>query len=145
MLDAARHARAHPPILVLTALGEEDDRVGGSRLGADDYVVKPFSVRELLARVEAVLRRSAERPDDVNALPLPDAVADLARREMRFEDGRRVELSECEASCCVTWRQHRPRRSREELLQRVWRLDPKRLATRTIDMPVARLAREVAR
>ena len=71
ILKAARAARATLPIIILTARGEEGDRVQGLRLGADDYVVKPFSVRELLARVEAVLRRSPERPNNVNKIALP--------------------------------------------------------------------------
>src|SRR6266536_995710 len=61
ILKAVRAARPTLPVIILTARGEEADRVQGLRLGADDYVVKPFSVRELLARVEAVLRRSPER------------------------------------------------------------------------------------
>ncbi|HTL16981.1 MAG TPA: response regulator, partial [Patescibacteria group bacterium] len=71
ILKAAREARPTLPIIILTARGEEADRVQGLRLGADDYVVKPFSVRELLARVEAVLRRSPERPSNVSKIKLP--------------------------------------------------------------------------
>src|SRR4029434_5290978 len=70
ILKAVRAARPTLPIIILTARGEEADRVQGLRLGADDYVVKPFSVRELLARVEAVLRRSPERPSKVNKIDL---------------------------------------------------------------------------
>src|ERR1700692_2833949 len=62
ILREVRAARPNLPVIVLTARGSEDDRVRGLRLGSDDYVVKPFSVRELLARIEAVLRRSPERP-----------------------------------------------------------------------------------
>jgi DNA-binding response OmpR family regulator len=94
ILEAVHAARPTLPVIVLTARGEESDRVKGLRLGADDYVVKPFSVRELLARVEAVLRRSPERPQPVEQIPLTDGVADLARCEIRFEDGRGAELSE---------------------------------------------------
>src|SRR5205823_2519248 len=65
ILKATREVRPTLPVIVLTARGEEADRVQGLRLGADDYVVKPFSVRELLARVEAVLRRSPERPTNI--------------------------------------------------------------------------------
>src|ERR1041385_229978 len=83
ILKAAREARPTLPVIVLTARGEEADRVQGLRLGADDYVVKPFSVRELLARVEAVLRRSPERPNSVSKIPLNGGVADLARWEVR--------------------------------------------------------------
>ena len=62
ILKEARARRGPLPVIILTARGEEEDRVRGLKLGADDYVVKPFSVKELLARVEAVLRRSPERP-----------------------------------------------------------------------------------
>jgi len=65
ILKEVRSARPALPVIILTARGDEEDRVRGLRLGADDYVVKPFSVKELLARVDAVLRRSPERPSDV--------------------------------------------------------------------------------
>src|SRR5438477_6778875 len=96
ILKATREARPTLPVIVLTARGEEADRVQGLRLGADDYVVKPFSVRELLARVEAVLRRSPERPTNISTIPLPEGIADLARREIRYSNGQRCELSERE-------------------------------------------------
>jgi len=140
ILKAVRVARATLPVIILTARGEEGDRVQGLRLGADDYVVKPFSVRELLARVEAVLRRSPERPNDVNKIELPHGVADLARSEVRFSNGKRAELSEREVEL-LRYLATNPGRaiSRDEILLRVWRLDPKRMATRTIDMHVANL------
>ena len=65
VLVELRATHASLPVIILTARGGEDDRVQGLRRGADDYVVKPFSARELLARVEAVLRRSPERPNPV--------------------------------------------------------------------------------
>ena len=70
----------------------------GLKGGADDYVVKPFSAKELLARVEAVLRRSPERPDDVNTLRADGVTIDLQRREVVLADGTRRELSERETS-----------------------------------------------
>jgi len=140
ILKAVREARPTLPVVILTARGEEDDRIKGLRLGADDYVVKPFSVRELLARVEAVLRRSPERPSPVERLPLSRGVADLARREVRFEDGERCEWSEREVELLRYLASHPGRAiSRDEILTRVWRLDPKHLETRTIDMHVAHL------
>lgn len=140
ILEAVHAARPTLPVIVLTARGEEADRVMGLRLGADDYVVKPFSVRELLARVEAVLRRSPERPQEIHRLPLPEGTADLARCEARFDDGGRVELSEREVEVLRYLAAHAGRAiSREELLQRVWRLDPRGLETRTIDMHIANL------
>lgn len=140
ILAAVREARPTLPVIILTARGEEADRVQGLRLGADDYVVKPFSVRELLARVEAVLRRSPERPARVRRVPLASGMVDLERREIRFEDGERVDLSEREAELLAYLAAHAGRAiSREELLRRVWRLEPDRLETRTIDMHVAHL------
>jgi DNA-binding response OmpR family regulator len=128
------------PVIVLTARGDESDRVQGLRLGADDYVVKPFSVKELLARVEAVLRRSAERPIDVMEVKIPHGVVDLARREVRLQNGRRTELSEREIELLRYLAANSGRAiSREELLTNVWRISPKGLSTRTIDMHIARL------
>lgn len=140
ILKAVREARPTLPVIILTARGEEADRVQGLRLGGDDYVVKPFSVRELLARVEAVLRRSPERPDTVQRIALADGVADLARCEVRFDDGTRHELSEREVALLGYLASHRGRAvSREEILTRVWRLDLRGRETRTIDVHIANL------
>jgi DNA-binding response OmpR family regulator len=140
ILQEVRRVRPTQPVIVLTAKGAEDDRVNGLRLGADDYVVKPFSVRELLARVEAVLRRSPERPSDVSLTVIPGGCADFARREVRFDDGARCELSEREAELLRYLTANAGRAiSRDELLANVWRISPRGLATRTIDMHVARL------
>ncbi len=140
ILKAVRTARPTLPVILLTARGEEADRVNGLRLGADDYVVKPFSVRELLARVEAVLRRSPERPGVVEHFDFPGGSADLARREVRFTDGTRAELSEREADLLRYLATNSGRAvSRDEILQRLWRLDPKHVETRTIDMHIANL------
>ncbi|HZN56892.1 MAG TPA: response regulator transcription factor [Planctomycetota bacterium] len=142
-LDILREVRATRPLLpviLLTARGAEGDRVQGLRLGADDYVVKPFSVKELLARVEAVLRRSPERPSDVREIRVPGGTADLSRCEVRFDDGKRCELSEREMEI-LRYLASNPGRaiSREEILSRVWRVNPRGIETRTIDMHVARL------
>ena len=140
VLDEVRASRPTLPVIILTARGDEASRVRGLKLGADDYVVKPFSVAELLARVEAVLRRSAERPTDLDELPLPDGVADFARCELRFNDGQRTELSERELQLLRYLACNMGRAiSRDEILTRVWGLDPKGITTRTIDMHVARL------
>jgi DNA-binding response OmpR family regulator len=140
ILRAVRDIRPTQPAILLTARGEENDRVEGLRLGADDYVVKPFSVKELLARVEAVLRRSPERPRDISTIPLPGAVADLNRCEIRFDDGERADLSDKEAALLQYLAANAGRAiSRDELLRRVWQLDPRGVSTRTIDMHVTRL------
>ena len=140
ILAEARVARPTLPILIMTARGDEDDRVEGLRLGADDYVVKPFGIKELLARVHAVLRRSAERPADLVEVAIPGGVADLARGELRFTDGGRVELTEKEAEVLGYLARRGGRTvARDELLERVWRLPAHRVHTRTVDMTVARL------
>lgn len=140
VLQAIRDARPTLPVIVLTARGSEEDRVKGLKLGADDYVVKPFSARELLARVEAVLRRSAERLPDLKEIAIEGGTVDVARLEARFRDGKRVELSAREIELLLYLARHRGRVvNREELLRNVWRIDPRGLETRTIDMHVVRL------
>ncbi len=140
ILRKVRADRPTLPVIILTARGSEQDRVQGLRLGADDYVVKPFSVQELMARVEAVLRRSPERPSDVTRLALPTGVADFARAEFRDAEGGRVELSERECELLRYLAIHAGRVvTREEIIRRVWRLDPRGIVTRTIDMHVVRL------
>jgi len=140
ILQLVREARPTLPVIILTARGAEQDRVEGLRKGADDYVVKPFSVKELLARVEAVMRRTPERPSDVERVPLAHGSADLARREIRFQDGTRTELSEKEMELLRYLVRHRGRAiSRDELLGNVWRISPQGVSTRTIDMHIARL------
>ncbi len=142
ILKGIRAARPTLPVIILTARGDESDRVKGLALGADDYVVKPFSVLELIARIRAVLRRSPARPLDVASIRFPAAglVADLLRRELRFETGPREELSEKEVDL-LRYLASNPGRavSRDELLASVWQVDPRGVATRTIDMHVARL------
>ena len=140
ILSQVRQLRPTQPVIILTARGEESDRVEGLRRGADDYVVKPFSVKELLARVEAVLRRSPERPSDICEVVLPEGVADLARCEIRFPDGDRTELSEREIELLRYLAVNTGRAiARDELLANVWRISPQGVSTRTIDMHIARL------
>jgi DNA-binding response OmpR family regulator len=140
VLAEVRKLRPTLPIIILTARGSEDDRVRGLRMGADDYIVKPFSARELLARIEAVLRRSAGRPADVWGARLGHAVIDFERREVRWSRQLRSDLSETEAVLlCFLVAHHQRAISREELLARLWGLGPQRVETRTIDMHIARL------
>jgi DNA-binding response OmpR family regulator len=140
ILREVRAVRPTQPVIILTARGEEVDRVTGLCLGADDYMVKPFSVKELLARIEAVLRRSPERPSDVTEFALPGGTADLARAEVRFADSSRVDLSEREVELLRYLATNSGRTvSREELLLRVWQISPRGVSTRTIDMHVTRL------
>lgn len=140
ILREVRVSRPTQPVIILTAKGDESNRVEGLQAGADDYVVKPFSVKELMARVEAVLRRSPERPTDIVEIKFDEGVANLSRRELQFEDGTRDDLSEREAELLLYLARNRGRAiAREELLSSVWRIDPRGVSTRTIDMHIARL------
>jgi DNA-binding response OmpR family regulator len=140
VLQAVRQARPTQAVIILTARGEEADRVEGLRGGADDYVVKPFGVKELLARVEAVLRRSPGRPRDVAEIAIPGGIVDLERHETRFADGHRAPLADMEMSLLRHLVLNSGRAiSREEILASVWQIDSRRCSTRTIDMHIARL------
>jgi two-component system, OmpR family, alkaline phosphatase synthesis response regulator PhoP len=142
VLASLRQSKPTLPVIILTAKGEEHDRVRGLKTGADDYVVKPFSVTELMARVEAVLRRSPERPRPVTKIEVDGRAIDFARREVRV-GGSASALSEKEAEVLSYLVSNRGRAvSRDELLQRVWGIDPRGMQTRTVDMAIARL-REV--
>jgi two-component system phosphate regulon response regulator PhoB len=137
-----------PAVMMLTAKGEEIDRVVGFELGADDYVVKPFSVRELVLRVGAILR--ARRPP----APAAAAAAPAAPHRRRylvgpleldvdgyhvFVNGQEVHVSTLEMRLLVYLVEHRGRvRSREDLLEDVWGYKPG-VSTRTIDTHVKRL------
>jgi two-component system alkaline phosphatase synthesis response regulator PhoP len=145
VLRELRRSKPALPIILLTAKGEEQDRVRGLKDGADDYVVKPFSATELIARVEAVLRRSAERPRAVPRRTIAGRVIDLERREVVLPGGEREVLSQKEAEVVGYLVANRGRAiARDELLSRVWGLDPRGVHTRTVDMTIARL-RELLR
>jgi DNA-binding response OmpR family regulator len=140
VLRGIRKQRPTLPVIILTARGGEDDRVRGLKLGADDYVVKPFSAKELLARVEAVLRRVPHREPEAATAKLGHATLDLKRGEVRWSNNAAAELSETEAALLRYLLTHRERIvSRDELLTWVWGVSPDYLETRTIDMHIARL------
>jgi DNA-binding response OmpR family regulator len=146
VLEALKKKRPGQAVIILSARGEEGDRVKGLTLGADDYVVKPFSLRELLARVDAVLRRSTERAATIDKFSYCHGVVDFDRREVKLENTETLqELSEREASLMAYLVANKGRAiSREEILRQVWELDPKGLTTRTIDMHVAHLRGKLA-
>ncbi|MCL4740830.1 MAG: response regulator transcription factor [Phycisphaerales bacterium] len=144
VLERLRRVRPSLPVIFLTAKGEQEDKVRGLRLGADDYVVKPFGASELIARVEAVLRRSAERPQPLRALSIAGCTMDFERRELTRADGSRAVLPEREAELLAYLAHNRGRAiSRDELLLRVWGIDPRGMQTRTVDMAVARLREQL--
>src|SRR5437868_8815393 len=92
VLSELRRSNPTRPVIILTARGTEDDRVRGLKMGADDYVVKPFSAKELIARVEAVLRRTLKAAPEVRLVQIGTGTIDLHRREVRWGCGTRAEL-----------------------------------------------------
>ena len=143
--DVARlvRSRSDVPILMLTARDEEPDRVAGLELGADDYLTKPFSPRELVARMKAVLRRTdGRRAEDV--LRLEDVVLDRNAREVSVE-GRAVELTTKEFDLLATLLENPGVVvSRDQLLDRVWGMTYPG-GTRTVDVHVAQLRRKLGK
>jgi DNA-binding response OmpR family regulator len=136
----ADRATAAVPIIMLTARAEEADRVAGLELGADDYLTKPFSPRELVARVNALLRRvrSAEPSGDTRVLTLGDIAIDLDRHRVT-DGGREVHLTAKEFLLLQYFLEHRDRvLSRDLLLSDVWGYSYTG-GTRTVDVHVRRL------
>ncbi len=131
------------PIIMLTARGEELDRVIGLELGADDYVVKPFSVKELLLRVKAVLRRRADAPGP-SRLGAHGIELDADRHEVKVH-GEGVVLTALEFKLLRTFLE-RPGRiqSRETLLADVWGITAE-VTTRTVDTHIKRLREKLGR
>ena len=128
------------PVIILSARGEETDRIQGLRLGADDYLVKPFSVKEMIARIEAVMRRSPERPRPAAIVSFSGGHADLGSGDIRFDDGSAGKLSATEAELLRYLSMNAGRViSRDEILARVWHMPAKGIETRTVDMHIARL------
>jgi len=143
--DVARlvRARSDVPILMLTARDEEPDRVAGLELGADDYLTKPFSPRELVARMKAVLRRTDGRSAE-DVLALDDVVLNRQAREVAV-DGRTVELTTKEFDLLATLLANPGIVvSRDQLLDRVWGMTYPG-GTRTVDVHVAQLRRKLGK
>jgi two-component system, OmpR family, response regulator len=149
-LDLCRELRATSsvPIIMLTAKGEDTDRIVGLELGADDYIPKPFNPRELLARVRAVLRRAAAKPDPDRAIggrliSFAGYTLDTQRREVASPEGVVIDLSGGEYDLLLAFLEH-PNRvlSRDQLLElaRNRSADP---FDRSIDVQVSRLRRKL--
>ncbi len=130
------------PVIMLTARGEEADRIVGLELGADDYVTKPFSPRELAARVRSVLRRSAPTEDTVEQLEFGDVELEQATREAR-KASREIRLTAKEFDLLWFLASH-PRRvfSREQLMAKVWGYTAA-LDTGTVTVHVRRLREKI--
>jgi phosphate regulon transcriptional regulator PhoB len=130
------------PVIFLTAKGEEIDRVLGLEIGADDYVVKPFSPRELVARAKAVLRRQTRPAESAEVVETRDLRLDARTQEVTLR-GRSVELSTLEFKLLHFLAAH-PRRifSRDQLLDEVWGRD-RFVTPRTVDVHMRRLREKI--
>ncbi|MCG3147478.1 MAG: Alkaline phosphatase synthesis transcriptional regulatory protein PhoP [Verrucomicrobiae bacterium] len=139
-----RKTRPGLPILMLTAKGSEEDKVRGLKVGADDYVTKPFGARELLARVEAVARRAQVVPAEPEVVVVDDCRFDLGRCEA--VRGRTIIALSPRETGIVRWLyRHRARAvTRAELLEQIWgvRSDTE---TRTVDVTIANLRQKIER
>jgi two-component system, OmpR family, phosphate regulon response regulator PhoB len=145
-IEVCRQLRKAPdskavPIIMLTARGEEEDRIRGLKTGADDYVTKPFSPRELVARIEALLRRS--RPSmGADVLTFVDIELDPTTHRVR-RNGKAVHLGPTEYRL-LQFFMERPTRihSRDQLLDAVWGMD-KTIDLRTVDVHIRRLRKAI--
>lgn len=144
-LDVCRRLRSDgngTPIIMLTARGQEIDKVLGLKTGADDYVTKPFSFLELMARVEAVLRRATKPAETIEQVRFGDVELCFKNFEAR-KRGRPLELSPREFKIVKYFIEHRGEVvSRDQLLDAVWGYDSLPL-TRTVDMHIAKLRQKI--
>ena len=144
-LDVCRQLRNDgnsTPIIMLTARGQEIDKVLGLKTGADDYVTKPFSFLELMARVEAVLRRTSKPAEAIEQLRFGDVEMCFKNFEAR-KAGRAIELSPREFKIIKYFVEHRGEVvTRDQLLDAVWGYDSLPL-TRTVDMHIAKLRQKI--
>ena len=135
-------ATAKVPVIFCTAKDTEDDTVAGLNLGADDYIAKPFSVREVLARVRSVLRRTAETPAEQETIAFEGLEMDL-RRKVCTLDGKELALTQKEFEILALLLTHRGVIfSREEMLRRIWS-DEVIVLDRTVDVNITRLRRKI--
>jgi len=144
ILRTLRASKITTPVLVLSALGEVDDRVDGLRAGGDDYLVKPFALAELLARIEALLRRprSVEQSSETTLLRIADLELDRLKRTVRRGE-RRIDLQPKEFQLLeYLMRHHDQVVTRTMLLEAVWdyHFDPK---TNVIDVHISNLRQKV--
>ena len=131
------------PILMLTARDDNVDKIVGLEMGADDYLTKPFNPRELVARVKALLRRSARPAEDAAVIHISDLTIDAARREANA-NGRSIELRTQEFDLLLAFARHKGLvLGREQLLQLAWGYEYFG-ETRTVDVHVAQLRKKLA-
>ena len=134
-------ATSHIPILMLTAKAEEVDRIVGLEFGADDYVTKPFSPREVMLRIRAILRRGEKPEETLQSGPIS---IDPGRHQVRVS-GKRVHLTSLEFKLLLTLMQRRGRvQDRDKLLNEVWGYESV-IDTRTVDTHVRRLREKLGK
>ena len=144
-LDVCRELRQrgfHTPIIFLSARTEELDRVVGLELGADDYVIKPFGLRELLTRIRIRLRRAAERPSEITEYRFADVRVDFSS-QTATRDGAAIDLTSREFELLHLFVRHRGEVvTRDRLLDEVWGYDAG-TTTRTVDNFILRLRQKL--
>ncbi len=136
---------AHIPIIMLTAKGGEADKVVGLELGADDYITKPFSMRELVARVKTILRRYESKEGEARpVLKFPDLEIDAERHEVKA-GGKRVELTAKEFALLKFLAENKEKVfERNKLLDIIWGIDVA-IETRTVDVHMRRLREKLGK
>lgn len=143
ILRALKEQKSGQAVIILSARGEEDDRIKGLRLGADDYCVKPFSVKELLARIDAVLRRTHERKSLSRSTSIGGYTLDAANLQLHSAE-KMIQLGEKEFALLTYFQQNQDRRvTKEELLQNLWHVRPEMTGSRTVEMHIANLRKKL--
>ncbi|MQY61431.1 response regulator [bacterium] len=131
------------PIIMLTVKDKEIDRVLGLELGADDYVTKPFSLRELMARVKAVLRRTEERAKDLTSYSFAQIELDFKKYEAK-KKGKKLELTPLEFQMMKLFIQKKEQvLSRDDFLDRIWGEDNTYVSFRTVDSHIANIRKKI--
>jgi len=142
MMRKLKQEYQHLPVIMLTARSDEIDRVMGLEMGADDYVTKPFSVREVIARVKARLRERSAEPRTPDTFAFGNVKVDLRRRVL-WKGGEEKHLTTHEAGTLAYLITHRGRDvSRDELLEQVWGYTAA-LTTRTVDNQILKLRKKI--
>lgn len=142
--DRIRAQDREQPVIMLTARDSDDDIIQGLRLGADDYVAKPFSIQQLVLRIEAVLRRSQAGIEQARTISLPNITIDTQNLQGTNSAGE-VPFTRREIEVLTYLAQHHDRPvSREELLAKVWGYGKNlEIETRTVDIHIAKIRRKI--
>jgi len=143
ILKELKRQKPGQAVIILSARGQEDDRIKGLQLGADDYCVKPFSVKELLARIDAVLRRTHERKGLAESATWGNYTLDRANLTLRSEQDV-IQFGEKEMSILLYLKQNLDRKvSKEELLLHIWNVKVELTGSRTVEMHLANLRKKL--